>query len=156
MVLSKVDTSFNIPVWRLQFLTSSSSLVTVFMKAGVKWYLRAVLLFLFLMPSDVKMLLVCRLTRYKSSLVKRLLRSFALFFFWLVCALRIKCYELFVFSRYQSFVRDLYCECCVSSLVYVMFFWRAKLFNFDKDPIYRYFFLLFLLFVSYLWSLCLS
>ena len=55
------------------------------MKAGVKWYLRAVLLFLFLMPSDVKMLLVCRLTRYKSSLVKRLLRSFALFFFgWFV------------------------------------------------------------------------
>ena len=113
MVLSKVDTSFNIPV---------SSLVTVFMKAGMKWYLRAVLLFLFLMPSDVKMLLVCRLTRYNASLVKHLLRSFALFFFfWLVCALTIKCYELFVFSRYQSFVRDLYCECCVS-LVYVMFF----------------------------------
>ena len=80
MVLSKVDTSFNIPV---------SSLVTVFMKARMKWYLRAVLLFLFLMPSDVKMLLVCRLTRYKSSLVKRLLRSFALFFFfgWFVLLL---------------------------------------------------------------------
>ena len=79
MVLSKVDTSFNIPV---------SSLVTVFMKAGMKWYLRALLLFLFLMPSDVKMLLVCRLTRYKSSLVNRLLRSFALFFFgWFVLLL---------------------------------------------------------------------
>ena len=80
MVLSKVDTSFNIPV---------SSLVTVFMKAGMKWYLRAVLLFLFLMPSDVKMLLVCTLTRYKSSLVKHLLRSFAFFFFfgWFVLLL---------------------------------------------------------------------
>ena len=77
-------------------------------------------------------------------------------FFWLVCVLNSKCYELFVFSRYQSFVRDMYCEYCLSSLVYVMVFWRAKLFNFDKDPIYRYFFLWFLLFVSYLWSLCLS
>ena len=74
-----------------------------------------------------------------------------LFFFFLVCVLNIKCYELFVFSRYQS--RDMYCEYCLSLCNGLL---KSKIVNFDKDPIYRYFFLWFLLFVSYLWSLCLS